>query len=131
VDIDRLPLGRALGMGGAQTLALLPGVSRSGGTIVVGMLTGVDRPVAAEFSFFLAVPALAAAFGHDLLEVRHQLEWERALEIAVGLVTAFISSVVVVRPFLAVVRRSGFGPFAWYRIAMGTALLVAVAAGWR
>ena len=130
LDADRLPLGRALTMGSAQALALIPGVSRSGGTIVAGMLAGVDRPAAAEFSFFLAMPALAAAFGHDLLEVRHQLAPERALEIAVGLVMAFISSALVIRPFLAVVRRSGFVSFAWYRIALGVVLLAAIAAGW-
>ncbi len=124
VDADRLPLGRALVVGGAQTLALIPGVSRSGGTIVAGMLASVDRPAAAEFSFFLAIPTLAAAFGHDLLEVRHQLAPDRALEIAVGFVMAFFASALVIRPFLAVVRRSGFAPFAWYRVVLGTALLV-------
>jgi undecaprenyl-diphosphatase len=120
---DRMPLGRALVMGCAQTLALIPGVSRSGGTIVSGMLMGVDRPAALEFSFFLAMPAMVAAFGHDLLEVRHNLSAGRASEIAVGFVMAFISSVLVVRPLLNVVRRSGFGMFAWYRIALGIALL--------
>ena len=108
LDADRTPIGRALAMGLAQTLALIPGVSRSGGTIVAGMLTGVDRPAALEFSFFLAMPAMAAAFGHDLLEVRHHLSVGRASEIAVGFVMAFISSALVVRPLLNVVRRSGF-----------------------
>src|SRR5262249_9438118 len=126
VDADRLPLGRALVVGGAQTLALIPGVSRSGGTIVAGMLASVDRPAAAEFSFFLAIPTLAAAFAHDLLEALHQLAAGRALEIAIGFVMAFLASALVVRPFLAVVRRSGFAPFAWYRIALGIALLALV-----
>jgi len=120
---DRIPFGRALIMGCAQTLALIPGVSRSGGTIVAGMLTAVDRPAALEFSFFLAMPAMVAAFGHDLLEVRHNLSAGRASEIAVGFVMAFISSALVVRPFLDVVRRSGFAMFAWYRIVVGVALL--------
>jgi undecaprenyl-diphosphatase len=123
LDAYRIPFPRALAMGCAQTLALVPGVSRSGGTIVAGMLAGVDRPAAAEFSFFLAMPAMVAAFGHDLLEARHNLSAGRASEIAVGFVMAFISSLLVVRPFLEVVRRSGFGKFAWYRIAIGTALL--------
>jgi undecaprenyl-diphosphatase len=123
LDADRMPLSRALAMGCAQALALIPGVSRSGGTIVAGMLGGVDRPAAAEFSFFLAMPMLAAAFGHDLLEVRHQLGPERALEIAVGFVMAFLASALVVRPFMSVVRRRGFVPFAWYRVAAGVALL--------
>jgi undecaprenyl-diphosphatase len=129
VDADRAPLGQALIMGLAQALAVIPGVSRSGGTIVAGMMAGVDRPAAAEFSFFLAMPALTAAFAHDLFEARHELSAERGVEIAVGLAMAFLSSALVIRPFLAVVRRSGFGSFAWYRIAAGAALLVAVAAG--
>jgi undecaprenyl-diphosphatase len=123
LDAFRIPLPRALAMGCAQTLALVPGVSRSGGTIVAGMLAGVDRPAAAEFSFFLAIPAMVAAFAHDLIEVRHDLGAGRAAEIAVGFVMAFISSALVVRPFLNVVRRSGFGTFAWYRIAIGLVLL--------
>jgi undecaprenyl-diphosphatase len=123
LDADRMPISRALAMGCAQALALIPGVSRSGGTIVTGMLGGVDRPAAAEFSFFLAMPMLAAAFGHDLLEVRHQLGRERWVEIAVGFVMAFFASALVVRPFLGVVRRKGFAPFAWYRVVVGVALL--------
>ena len=129
-DIDRTPIARALSIGICQTLALLPGVSRSGATIVGGMLVGLDRPTAAEFSFFLAMPTMAAAFAHDLLEARGHLAPERALEIAVGFVMAFIASALVVKPFLNVVRRSGFAPFAWYRIAAGAALVAAVAAGW-
>ena len=123
LDADRVPPGPALAVGSAQALALVPGVSRSGGTIVAAMLAGIDRPAAAEFSFFLAMPTMAAAFAHDLVEVRHNLGFERGLEIAVGFVMAFIASALVVRPFLAVVRRSGFAPFAWYRIALGLALL--------
>jgi undecaprenyl-diphosphatase len=123
LDASRMPVRRAVAMGCAQTLALIPGVSRSGGTIVAGMLTGVDRPAAAEFSFFLAMPAMAAAFGHDLLEARHNLGAGRASEIAVGFVMAFISSALVVRPFLNIVRRSGFAVFAWYRIVLGIVLL--------
>lgn len=130
VDAERTPLPKALAMGLAQTLALIPGVSRSGGTIVSGMLVGIDRPAAAEFSFFLAMPTMAAAFAHDFLEVRHHLAPARAVEIAVGFVMAFLSSAMVVRPFLAVVKRSGFAPFAWYRIAAGLALFAAMSAGW-
>ena len=109
-------------------LAIVPGVSRSGATIVGGMLMGLDRPAAAEFSFFLAIPTMAAAFGHDLLEVRSSLAPERALEIAIGFVMAFVASLLVVRPFLAFIRRSGFAPFAWYRIVAGMAILAALAA---
>src|SRR5947207_1074295 len=99
-------------------------------TIVGGMLFGLDRPAAAEFSFFLAMPTMAAAFAHDLLEVRGHLGSARALEIAIGFVTAFLASALVVKPFLNYVRRSGFAPFAWYRIVAGAALFAAVAAGW-
>src|SRR5207237_7276425 len=87
--------------------------------IVGAMLMGLDRPAAAEFSFFLAIPTMAAAFGHDLLEVRHSLGAERVLEIAIGFVAAFIASVVVVRPFLGFIRRAGFAHFAWYGLALG------------
>ena len=129
-DADRTPLPRAFGIGVCQTLALVPGVSRSGATIVGGMLAGLDRPAAAEFSFFLAMPTMAAAFAHDLLEVRGHLAPARAFEIAIGFITAFLASALVVKPFLNYVRRSGFAPFAWYRIVAGAALFAAVAAGW-
>jgi undecaprenyl-diphosphatase len=129
-NVDSLPVGRALAIGSFQALALIPGVSRSGGTIVAAMAMRVDRAAAAEFTFFLAMPTMAAAFAHDLLEVRHDLGSARGLEIAVGFVMAFIASALVVRPFLNYVRRSGFAPFAWYRIALGLVLLAAVAAGW-
>jgi len=125
VDAERIPAGRAFTVGLGQTLALIPGVSRSGGTIVAAMLLRIDRPAAAEFSFFLAMPTMAAAFAHDLLEARHNLGAARAEEIAVGFVMAFIASALVVRPFLTYVRGHGFAPFAWYRIVAGAALLVA------
>jgi undecaprenyl-diphosphatase len=105
-------------------------VSRSGATMVGGMALGLERATAAEFSFFLAMPTMTAAFAHDLLEVRHQLSTARALDIGVGLTMAFLSSLLVIKPFLNFVRRSGFAPFAWYRIALGAALLAAAAAGW-
>ena len=129
-NADHTSLWRALGIGACQTLALIPGVSRSGATIVGAMLLGLDRPAAAEFSFFLAIPTLGAAFAHDLLEARHTLGAGRAEEIAIGLVAAFIASAFVIEPFLAVVRRAGFVPFAWYRIAAGVLILAALAAHW-
>src|SRR3954469_210748 len=127
MDVDSLPVGRALAIGSFQALALIPGVSRSGGTIVAAMAMRVDRAAAAEFTFFLAMPTMAAAFAHDLLEVRHDLGTARGAEIAVGFVMAFLASAVVVKPFLGYVRRRGFGPFAWYRIVLGVAVLAAVA----
>jgi undecaprenyl-diphosphatase len=128
--IDSLPLGRAFGVGVCQVLALVPGVSRSGATIVGGMAMGLERTAAAEFSFFLSMPTMSAAFLHDLLDIRHVLGAERALQIGVGFVTAFLAALVVVGPFLRFVGRSGFAPFAWYRIVAGAALLAAVATGW-
>jgi undecaprenyl-diphosphatase len=130
LDVDSLPTGRAVSIGAWQALALIPGISRSGGTIVSGMAMRVDRAAAAEFTFFLAMPTMAAAFAHDLLAVRHELASARGLEIAIGFVMAFLSSILVVKPFLNYVRRSGFQPFAWYRIVLGVLLLVALWSRW-
>jgi undecaprenyl-diphosphatase len=127
---DQTPVGRAFLIGVCQTLALIPGVSRSGATIVGARLLGLDRAAAAEFSFFLAMPTMTAAFVHDLWEVRDRLAPERAAEIAVGFVMAFVAARLVVRPFLRFVTRSGFAPFAWYRIAAGAAIFAAMGAGW-
>jgi undecaprenyl-diphosphatase len=129
-DAERTPVLRAFGVGLCQMLALIPGVSRSGATIVGGMAMGLDRPAAAEFSFFVAMPTMTAAFAHELFEVRHHLSPDRAVEIAVGLVAAFIASLAVITPFLLFVRRSGFAPFAWYRILLGLGIFAAVGAGW-
>jgi undecaprenyl-diphosphatase len=130
MDVDSMPTGRAFAVGAWQALALVPGVSRSGGTIVGAMAMRVDRAAAAEFTFFLAMPTMAAAFAHDLFEARHELVSARGVEVAIGFVMAFVSSALVVRPFLNYVRRSGFQAFAWYRIAAGLALAAAIAAGW-
>ena len=129
LNADHTSLTRALGIGACQVLALIPGVSRSGATIVGAMLLGLDRPAAAEFSFFLAMPTLSAAFLHDFIDARHELGTHRGMEIAVGFVFAFIASAIVVKPFLALVRRAGFVPFAWYRIAAGLVLLAVLAIG--
>jgi undecaprenyl-diphosphatase len=129
--VDDIPMPRALGVGLFQTLALIPGVSRSGGTIIGGLAMGLDRAVAAEFSFFLAMPTMTAAFVHDLVDFGDHLSPDRTAEIAIGFVTAFASAALVVKPFLNFVRRSGFAPFAWYRIAVGLLLLAAVATGWQ
>ena len=128
--VDDISVPRALTVGVCQTLALVPGVSRSGATIMGGMAAGLSRVAAAEFSFFLAIPTMTAAFVHDLVEVRGQLSPVRSVEIAVGLVMAFVSSLIVIKPFLGLVGRTGFAPFAWYRIALGAALLAAIGAGW-
>lgn len=128
-NAEHTPVPRAFGVGVCQTLALVPGVSRSGATIVGGMLMRLDRPAAAEFSFFLAMPTMAAAFVKSAWDVRHDLSPDRGVEIAIGFVMAFIASAFVVRPFLRFVARSGFAPFAWYRILAGAAIFALVFAG--
>ena len=127
---EETPLSRAFGIGICQVMAAVPGVSRSGATIVGGMLMGLNRTAAAEFSFFLAIPTMMAAFMRDLFSLRGAFLSVQTGEIAIGFVTAFVASVLVVAPFLRLVQRVGFGPFAWYRIAAGGAMLVALSRGW-
>src|SRR5688500_3965545 len=129
-EADRTPIARAFGIGVCQMLALIPGVSRSGATIVGGRLLGLDRAAAAEFSFFLAMPTMVGAFAYSLIKAGDSLASERAVEMAIGFVMAFFAALVVVKPFVRYVARSGFGPFAWYRIAAGAAILAAITAGW-
>lgn len=120
---ENTPLLRALGIGFFQTLALVPGVSRSGATILGGLALGLERRAAAEFSFFLAMPTMTAAFTHDFLDLYKTISPDRAVEIGVGFVAAFIAALIVVKPFLEIVTRIGFAPFAWYRIALGALML--------
>jgi undecaprenyl-diphosphatase len=129
-DAANTPIWRAIGVGVFQTLALIPGVSRSGATIFGGLVLGLDRRAAAEFSFFLAMPTMMAAFVLDFWTVKDHITTDRIAEIAVGFVFAFISAALVVKPFLDFVTRVGFGPFAWYRIVFGAALLGVLAMGW-
>lgn len=127
---ENTPLVRAIGIGVFQTFALIPGVSRSGATIIGGLALGLDRRAAAEFSFFLAMPTMAAAFVHDLMQLEsHAVTTDRLILIAVGFVAAFIAALLVVKPFLDFVSRAGFWPFAWYRIGMGAFLLVLLGLG--
>lgn len=128
--IDDVGFGQAAGIGAAQMVALIPGVSRSGATIVGGLIAGLDRAAAAEFSFFLAMPTLAATFAHSAIELRHQITPDRLSDLVIGFVTAFLASALVVRPFLNAVRRVGFAPFAWYRIIAGLAIFAALALGY-
>jgi undecaprenyl-diphosphatase len=127
--IDDVTLPQAVGIGVSQMLALVPGVSRSGATIVGGLAAGLERATAAEFSFFLAMPTLAATFVHSAIELRDQITPDRLSDLAIGFVTAFIASALVVKPFLAVVRSAGFAPFAWYRIVAGLAIFLGLATG--
>jgi undecaprenyl-diphosphatase len=123
-DPMRLPLWKSLVIGLFQCLAMLPGVSRSGATIVGSMLMRVEKRAAAEFSFFLAIPTMAGAFALDAWKSRDQLTAATVPLIAIGFVVAFVVALVVIRAMLAIVTRRGFAPFGWFRIAVGVAGLV-------
>ena len=121
-------MGQALGVGLLQCLAMVPGVSRSGATIMGALAMGIERRTAAEFSFFLAVPTMMGATTLELWDNRHALAgglgpvgWN---EIAIGFVVSFVVALVVIKAFVAFVSRSGFSPFAWYRIVAGIAAVV-------
>lgn len=120
----------ALKVGFAQCFALVPGTSRSGATIIGGMLFGMSRPAATEFSFFLAVPTLVAAGGYDLLRHRALFSIDDLGMFAIGLATSFASAFIVIRWLVRYVATHDFRPFAWYRIAFGVAVLVTAYAGW-
>jgi len=114
----------ALKIGLAQACSLFPGVSRAGATIMGGLLTGLSRTTATEFSFFLAMPTMFAATLYDLFKNLHLLHAEDALTFGAGFVMAFLTALVVVKTFLAYVARHNFTPFAWYRIGFGLLVLV-------
>jgi undecaprenyl-diphosphatase len=128
VPVAELPLRRVVGIGLAQCLAMIPGVSRSGATIMGALGMGVGRKTAAEFSFFLAVPTMLGATVLQLWDHRHELAagagpvgWR---EIAIGSVVSFVVALAVIKAFVAYVSRAGFSPFAWYRIAAGILAIV-------
>ncbi|HEX2651139.1 MAG TPA: undecaprenyl-diphosphate phosphatase [Burkholderiales bacterium] len=120
----------ALKVGIAQCFALIPGTSRSGATIIGGMLFGLSRPAATEFSFFLAVPTLVAAGLYDLWKHRELLSSADVPVFGVGAVAAFASAFVVVRWLIRYVATHDFRPFAWYRIAFGVLVLFTAYLGW-
>jgi len=124
-DAMRLPIPIAVTMGVFQTLALIPGVSRSGATISAGLLIGCDKRTAAEYSFFMAMPVMVGAFALDLYKNWSMLEFDDLGLIAIGFVAAFISALIVVRTFLGFVSRHGFELFAWWRLVVGAAALAA------
>jgi undecaprenyl-diphosphatase len=119
-DATRFPLGMYFAIGIIQCLAMVPGVSRSGATIVGAMLLGADKRSAAEFSFFLAMPTMAGAFTYDLLKNYKILSMNDVAVTAAGFAAAFISALLVVRTLLDYVSRHGYAPFAWWRIVVGT-----------
>jgi undecaprenyl-diphosphatase len=127
VGVAEMPLKTVVGVGLVQCLSMIPGVSRSGATIMGGLSLGVERRTAAEFSFFLAIPTM---FGSTTLElVRHHDTLLAGASgvgfgtVAVGFVVSFIVAIVVVRAFVLYISRHGFAPFAWYRIAAGIVAL--------
>jgi undecaprenyl-diphosphatase len=122
-DGDKLPLSRAFLIGVFQALAIIPGVSRSGATILGGELIGVDRRAGALFTFYLAVPTMFGATVFDLWKNRQILNFDAGLDIAVGFVVSFFVALVVVRTFIAFIGRFGLKPFGWYRIAAGIGII--------
>jgi undecaprenyl-diphosphatase len=128
-DATRFPLLTYLWIGVAQCLAMIPGVSRSGASIVAAMLLGADKRAAAEFSFFLAIPTMVGAFAYDFYKSRADMTTDHLGIIAIGFVVSFITAIVVVRMFLSYVTSRGFTLFAWWRVIVGTLGLVALAMG--
>jgi undecaprenyl-diphosphatase len=116
-----VPLRTSVLVGLVQCLAMIPGVSRSGATILGAMAFGVDRKTAAEFSFFLAVPTLSGATVYQLAKYGSDLTAHDLELIGIGSLAGFLTALVVVKLFVAVVTRIGFAPFAWYRIVIGLA----------
>jgi undecaprenyl-diphosphatase len=128
-DATRFPLLTYLWIGFAQCLAMIPGVSRSGASIVAAMLLGADKRAAAEFSFFLAIPTMIGAFAYDFYKNRAEMTTDHLGIIAIGFVVSFIVAIIVVRMFLSYVSSRGFTLFAWWRVIVGTLGLVALAMG--
>jgi undecaprenyl-diphosphatase len=128
VGVAEMPLGTVIGVGLVQCLSMIPGVSRSGATIMGGLSLGVERRTAAEFSFFLAIPTMLGATTLEL--AKHHDELLAGASgvgfgtVAVGFVVSFVVAIVVVRAFVRYISRHGFAPFAWYRIAAGVVALL-------
>jgi undecaprenyl-diphosphatase len=125
-DATTFPLQTYLMIGICQCLAMIPGVSRSGATIVSAMLLGADRRSAAEFSFYLAMPTMAGAFVYELYKSWHQISAASPSLVAIGFVVSFISAWIVVKTFLDYVSSHGFAVFGWWRIVVGAVGLVAL-----
>jgi undecaprenyl-diphosphatase len=125
--VAEIPLPKVIGIGFIQCLAMIPGVSRSGATILGALSLGVERRTAAEFSFFLAIPTMLGATVLELVTKRHELMAANSVGfglIAIGFVVAFVVALLVVRWFVGLVGKTGFSPFGWYRIAVGALALV-------
>ncbi|MFD1254517.1 Undecaprenyl-diphosphatase [Devosia equisanguinis] len=125
-DIYQFPWYLALVVGLFQVLSLIPGVSRSGSTVVGAMLFGASKRSAAEFTFFVALPIMIGAFGYDLYKSRELIDMSLGLNIAIGFAASFVVGALVVKYLLDFVSRHGFAPFAWWRILVGGAGLIAI-----
>jgi undecaprenyl-diphosphatase len=123
-DATEFPLKTCLLIGLCQCVAMIPGVSRSGATIVSAMLLGADKRSAAEFSFYLAMPTMAGAFAYDLMKNWGQMGSSNWLIVAVGFLTSFVAAFIVVKSFLDYVSSHGFALFAWWRIIIGALGLI-------
>ncbi len=123
-SLDELTLVDAFKVGFAQCLALIPGTSRSGATIIGGLLFGLSRPAATEFSFFLAIPTMIAATGYTLAKDWAMLSAAHLVEIAVGFIAAFGSGLLAVRWLLGYVAKHSFALFAWYRLVLAAVVWV-------
>src|ERR1700757_3224766 len=128
-DATRFPLLTYLWIGFAQCLAMIPGVLRSGASIVAAMLFGADKHAAAEFSFFLAIPTMIGAFVYEFYKNRADMSLDHTGIIAIGFGVSFVTAMIVVKTFLSYVTRHGFTLFAWWRVIVGTLGLVALALG--
>ncbi len=128
-DATKFPLPMYLAIGFAQCLAMIPGVSRSGASIVAAMLLGADKRSSAEFSFFLAIPTMVGAFAYDFYKNRAEMTTDHLGIIAIGFVVSFVVAIIVVNTFLSYVTRHGFTLFAWWRVIVGTLGLIALAMG--
>lgn len=129
-DASAVPFGKSLAIGLFQCLSLIPGVSRSGATIVGALMLGVSKRAATEFSFFLSLPTMLGAVTFDLIKSRHELDFGSLTDIGVGFVVAFVSGLFVVKWLLGYVSANGFALFGWWRIIVGGAALAALVAGY-
>jgi undecaprenyl-diphosphatase len=124
-----LAFGTSLVIGLCQCLAMIPGVSRSGATIVGALLLGVEKRAAAEFSFLLSLPTMGAAVAYDLFKNRDVLDFGAVWEIAIGFAVAFVTAILVVRWVLTFISRNGYALFGWWRIIVGSAAILALSLG--
>ena len=129
-DVDAMTIGDAIKVGLVQCLAMIPGTSRSGATIIGGMLLGLSRKAATDFSFFLAMPTLIGAGVYSLYKERALLSLADVPMFAVGLVFSFLSAWLCIRWLLRYISSHSFVPFAWYRIGFGVLVLVSAKMGW-